>query len=103
MPLRQFAAPGGVDQERVPGTLASGPGSDGEAGRAASRPGLARTPDFAFRNLTNVSLTESPAGFTLTDDLAVSFEIANFLCATQTDALRDVGDINYGDPKAGSG
>ncbi len=45
MPLRQFAALGGVDRERVPGTIASGPGSDGEAGRAASPPGLARNPD----------------------------------------------------------
>ena len=26
--------------------IASSPGSDGEAGRAASRPGLARNPDF---------------------------------------------------------
>jgi hypothetical protein len=52
-------------------------------------------PSVANFDLLNVQLTEHPDGFTLSGDLAVSFEIANFLYATPADALRDVGDFTF--------
>lgn len=43
--------------------IESSPGSDGEAGRAASRPGLARNPDFppTFRKGGNPATTDKLA------------------------------------------
>ncbi len=52
-------------------------------------------PSVANFDLLNVQLTEHPDGFTLSGDLAVSFEIANFLYATPADALRDVGNFTF--------
>ena len=52
-------------------------------------------PSVAAFDLLNPQVVETPEGFTLTGDLAVSFEIANFLYATPSDALRDVGDFTF--------
>lgn len=52
-------------------------------------------PSVTNFDLLNVQLTEDPDGFTLSGDLAVSFEIANFLYATPADALRDVGNFTF--------
>lgn len=52
-------------------------------------------PSVTNFDLLNVQLTEHPDGFTLSGDLAVSFEIANFLYATPADALRDVGNFTF--------
>ena len=52
-------------------------------------------PSVAAFDLLNPQIQESPEGFTLSGDLAVSFEIANFLYATPSDALRDVGDFTF--------
>lgn len=52
-------------------------------------------PSVAAFDLLNPQIVESTEGFTLTGDLAVSFEIANFLYATPSDALRDVGDFTF--------
>ena len=52
-------------------------------------------PSVANFDILNVQVTEHPDGFTLSGNLAVSFEIANFLYATPADALRDVGDFTF--------
>jgi hypothetical protein len=52
-------------------------------------------PSAALFDLTNVSLSESPAGFTLSGDLGVTFEFANFLLNTPTDTLRNVGTFTF--------
>lgn len=46
-------------------------------------------------DLLNVVITESPGSFTLSGDLCVSFEIANFLYGTAADTLKDVGDFAF--------
>jgi hypothetical protein len=52
-------------------------------------------PSVAAFDLLNPQVVETTEGFMLTGDLAVSFEIANFLYATPSDALRDVGDFTF--------
>ncbi|MBL9173617.1 MAG: hypothetical protein JNL10_08790 [Verrucomicrobiales bacterium] len=46
-------------------------------------------------DLLQVHLQENGDLFQLDADLAVTFEIANFLYATPSDALRDVGDFHF--------
>lgn len=46
-------------------------------------------------DLLHVSLTETATTLRLTGDLAVTFELANFLYSTPGDALRDVGDFEF--------
>lgn len=46
-------------------------------------------------DLLQVRLQENGDRFQLDADLGVSFEIANFLYATPSDALRDVGDFHF--------
>lgn len=52
-------------------------------------------PAAVLFDLTNVSISESPAGFTLSGDLGVTFEVANFLLNTPTDTLRNVGTFTF--------
>lgn len=52
-------------------------------------------PAAALFDLTNVSLTESAEGFTLSGDLGVTFEVANFLLTTPADTLRNVGNFTF--------
>jgi hypothetical protein len=52
-------------------------------------------PAAALFDLTNVSLTESAEGFTLSGDLGVTFEVANFLLTTPADTLRNVGTFTF--------
>lgn len=46
-------------------------------------------------DLLNVVVTESLGSFTLSGDLCVSFEIANFLYNTPADTLKDVGNFAF--------
>ena len=52
-------------------------------------------PAAALFDLTSVSIAESPAGFTLSGDMGVTFEVANFLLNTPTDTLRNVGTFTF--------
>ncbi len=46
-------------------------------------------------DLLNVSIVEGPGTLTISGDLAVTFEIANFLYSTPADTLKDVGDFTF--------
>ncbi|NOS71294.1 MAG: PEP-CTERM sorting domain-containing protein [Verrucomicrobia bacterium] len=52
-------------------------------------------PAAAAYDLLNVSITEAPGTFTISGDLGVSYEIANFLYATPGDTLKDVGNFTF--------
>ena len=52
-------------------------------------------PAAAAFDLLNVSVVETTNSFTISGDLGVSFEIANFLYATPADTLKDVGDFVF--------
>ena len=52
-------------------------------------------PATTVYDLLNVVITEAPGSFTLSGDLCVSFEIANFLFGTAADTLKDVGDFAF--------
>lgn len=52
-------------------------------------------PAAAAFDLLNVSVTEAPGTFTLSGDLGVSYEIANFLFSTPGDTLKDVGNFTF--------
>jgi len=52
-------------------------------------------PSAAAFDLINVTVTETANLFTITGDLGVSFEVANFLYATPGDTLADVGTFNF--------
>lgn len=52
-------------------------------------------PAAAVFDLLNVTITETPGALTISGDMGVSFEVANFLFATPTDTLKDVGDFNF--------
>ena len=46
-------------------------------------------------DLLNVTVTESDNSLTIAGDLGITFEIANFLFATPSDWLKDVGDFRF--------
>lgn len=46
-------------------------------------------------DLLNVSIVEGPGTLTISGDLAVTFEVANFLYSTPADTLKDVGDFTF--------
>jgi len=52
-------------------------------------------PATAVFDLVNVSVGETINSFTISGDLGVSFEIANFLYATPADTLKDVGNFVF--------
>jgi hypothetical protein len=52
-------------------------------------------PSAAAFDLINVSVVETTNYFTISGDLGVSFEVANFLYATPGDTLADVGTFNF--------
>jgi len=52
-------------------------------------------PSAAAFDLINVSVVETTNFFTISGDLGVSFEVANFLYATPGDTLADVGTFNF--------
>ncbi len=53
------------------------------------------TNGVAAFDLLNVSTTETTNSITITGDLGVSFEVANFLFATPTDQLANVGTFTF--------
>jgi hypothetical protein len=52
-------------------------------------------PSAAAFDLINVTVTETTNLFTISGDLGVSFEVANFLFATAGDTLANVGTFNF--------
>lgn len=52
-------------------------------------------PAGALFDLLNVSIVESPGTFTISGDLGVSYELANFLFGTPGDTLKDVGNFTF--------
>jgi hypothetical protein len=52
-------------------------------------------PAAAAFDLLNVNITEAPGTFTISGDLGVSWEVANFLYNTPGDTLKDVGNFNF--------
>lgn len=52
-------------------------------------------PSAAAFDLINVSVVETDNYFTISGDLGVAFEVANFLFATPGDTLADVGKFNF--------
>ncbi|MBL9139128.1 MAG: hypothetical protein JNK85_24890, partial [Verrucomicrobiales bacterium] len=52
-------------------------------------------PAGAVFDLLNVGLVAEANAFRLTGDLAISFEVANFLYGTPTDTLKDVGNFVF--------
>jgi hypothetical protein len=51
-------------------------------------------PAAAAFDLLNVIIVETNHSFTISGDLCVSFEVANFLYSTPADTLKDVGDFS---------
>ncbi|HUK82937.1 MAG TPA: PEP-CTERM sorting domain-containing protein [Verrucomicrobiae bacterium] len=52
-------------------------------------------PAAAAFDLLNVNIIESPGSFTISGDLGVSYEVANFLFSTPADTLADVGNFTF--------
>ncbi len=52
-------------------------------------------PAAAAFDLVNVNVVESPGFLSITGDLAVSYEVANFLYGTPADAGKDVGNFTF--------
>jgi hypothetical protein len=52
-------------------------------------------PAAAAFDLLNVNISESPGSFTISGDLGVSYEVANFLFGTPADTLKDVGNFTF--------
>jgi len=52
-------------------------------------------PAAAAFDLLNVTITEAPGTFTITGDLGVSYEVANFIYNTPADLLKDVGNFTF--------
>ena len=52
-------------------------------------------PAAAAYDLLNVIVAETATSLSISGDLGVSFEVANFLFATPADTLKDVGDFNF--------
>ena len=52
-------------------------------------------PAAAAFDLLNVNIVESPGSFTISGDLGVSYEVANYLYATPSDTLKDVGNFTF--------
>jgi len=52
-------------------------------------------PAVAVYDLTQVKVVETTTSLTISGDLAVTFEVANFLYGTPGDTLKDVGDFTF--------
>jgi hypothetical protein len=52
-------------------------------------------PAAAAFDLINVTVVETNSSFTISGDLGVSFEVANFLYSTPADTLADVGTFTF--------
>ena len=52
-------------------------------------------PAAAAFDLLNVNINESPGSFTISGDLGISYEVANYLYNTPSDALKDVGNFTF--------
>ena len=52
-------------------------------------------PAAAAFDLLNVAIVETNTSFTISGDLGVSFEVANFLYGTPGDTLADVGTVTF--------
>jgi len=52
-------------------------------------------PAAAAFDLLHVNIVESPGSFTISGDLGVSYEVANYLFATPSDTLADVGSFTF--------
>ena len=53
------------------------------------------TPAGAAFDILNVSVIETPTSITISGDLGVSYEVANFLYSTPADTGRDVGNFSF--------
>jgi hypothetical protein len=52
-------------------------------------------PTAAAFDILNVNVTETPTTLTISGDLGVSYEVANFLYGTPTDQGADVGTFSF--------
>lgn len=52
-------------------------------------------PAAAAYDLLNVTVAETETSLSISGDLSVSFDVANFLYATPADTLKDVGNFNF--------